>query len=168
MKIDIRQQISDNWLAVVLVVVLIFFLLKQNKLLINQMTKNIGRKWLNPEETIEIYDLYIDHHITEKIKYVKKILDRNSIQKRKVEIQKNIISQFDTLTNDLCNKLSKFNTPAWDLGKIIKDNLEADAFYDGIFKIVFSDSTNENKLNDLRLYLNSFRTIFMEKAQKKI
>lgn len=70
---------------------------------------------MSKEQTTVVFRAMLDKHIQRKVLFLKNKLITNHIQKRQVEIKKQIRSEFETITQQEAQFLSTFNTPAGDI-----------------------------------------------------
>jgi len=167
MPIDIRQTAINLWAVWVLTFVFGFFILQMFKKILNKFLDTFTGKldeiiikldkvwckiWktlLSKEETIEIFTLILSEHICKKLEFLRWILVENSIHKRRPQIEKNIRSKIVEITQEEASKLSKYNSPAWDLGDMLM-TVDFNKFCKDINEIFFSEDEIDNKVSDLK------------------
>lgn len=121
---------------------------------------------LNTVDAIDYYYLLRSFYVRKKIGYLGEILEKNCIHERQDQIKKNINKEFWNITMLECSKLSKKITCAGDMGKIVQEVIDWDAFMFEIFYIFFgpiapdlSDQRKREmdhlKIKDIEVHINS-------------
>lgn len=132
------------------------------------LANNVGKTYLNANQTTMMFKLVMSEHIQKKIEICDQILTENDIFNREEQIKDNIYNDFQTITAEETNKLSQFNTPAWDLGLLVKTNIDWNKFMEDIYKRIFSRFSKEIKLSYLKKTMQSYANDILAKIEKKI
>ena len=124
----------------------------QQSSIIEALKELKGKTIIDKDILYQIYTQYAVNHANKKVSYVKKILEFNNIHKREAIIKVNIESKFREYTQKEICFFKKLNSDFGNLGALFSrwiDSIWDDAM-EGTYKIVFSDSTIEQKLSDLK------------------
>ncbi len=123
---------------------------------VSQLAIRIEGPPLDLEKSLYIFRETMKDHIYLKAQYIGKILNDNDIDRRKNQIKKNIEVEFKKITNQEIEDLGKFKSICGNIGKIIQDNIKWPLILDGVYSIIFSDSTEPQKIMDLKSLLQGF------------
>lgn len=122
----------------------------------------ISRGGLSAKQQVSVFEIIMQNHITRKLDLVEKILIKNDIHNRRCQIEKNIMSEFQRITQEEITVLRHLNMPIF-AGFLIE--LDWPVFVDGCGQIIFTTQTIENKLLDLKSYMNSFVTSMIKRYE---
>ena len=126
---------------------------------LDSLIKNSGKRYANKEESIYEFRLALRDHIWTKLEIIWDILERNSIKRRRKEIEQYIRTEFDRITRIWADHLSWINSPAGDMWQMLRE-IDFDKFYKQVFAIVFKDidgtkdSIIREKIKDLKTLMN--------------
>lgn len=129
-------------------------LVSNNTHALERMSHSIGKTLLTGPQSVVLFDLVMNEHINKKISFVENILIENNINGRPQQIKDNIRSKFIEVTSKEASILKEFNSVAGDMGKLLL-SFNMESLFEATYKIVFSNDTVENKVNDLRLHMNN-------------
>lgn len=150
--------IQNLWFPIVIALLLFYKLPPQFdeiKSLLKVIANNVWKELLSEENSIMIFKLVLHEHIDRKIDYIKDILTVNNIDKRKDSIIANIKTEFTRITQEECEKLSRFNCPAWDMWDILLTSVDFEELYTKIFSIFFWAWDIDRKCTDIKKVLES-------------
>jgi hypothetical protein len=123
---------------------------------VSQLAIRIEGPPLDLEKSLYIFRETMKDHIYLKAQYIGKILHDNDLGRRRNQIKKNIEIEFKKITNQEIEDLGKFKSVCGNIGKIIQDNIKWPLILDGVYNIIFSDSTEPQKIMDLKSVLQGF------------
>lgn len=159
--------ISTWWLPIVISAVFILLSIKKDNMIaakLEQMIWLLWKNYFNKEDALAYFKLILREHISRKLEIIWDILEKNSIDKRMTEIKARIKTEFDTITQDWVHRLSKINSPVWDMWAVLAA-VDFDRFYCEVYDILFKKVEWERyhvlrmKIKDLRFlmewYVNS-------------
>lgn len=135
---------------------------------IDKFANNIGKTLLDRDQTILVIKSLLFEHIDEKVNYALEILRHNDIHNRVEQIEKNLRIKYAEITQRITRKLSMFNTPAGDCGRLLTEFLDFSTFMEEVYVVFFSDSDIDTKALDLRSLMKGYCTAFLEKVNKEI
>lgn len=167
--------ISTGWLPIVISAVFILLSIKKDNMIaakLEQMIWLLWKNFFNREDAVKFFKLILWRHITKKLDIIRDILEKNSIEKRANEIKARIRTEFDWITQDWIQELSKINSPVWDMWEVLAW-VNFETFYNEVFDILFKKVEWEKymvintKERDLRFlmewYVNSLVKILENK-----
>lgn len=117
------------------------------------LADKISTSFLDADNSIELFRIVMQNHVNNKIDYINDVLTKNDIENRKQQIQENIKSKFDHITQMETDILSKYNSICGDMGQYLLESVDWDEFYKKVNSIVFSDFEKEQKIEDLKNYM---------------
>ena len=136
---------------------------------IDQVNKKTGQTVMKSDETIELFKWCMSDHIDQKVKYAREILEINKINERKEMIKKNLLTKFKSITQDEAGRLSRYNTPAGDIGKILNDSVDWKKFMEEIYDIFFREDMDVNmKCSYMRSIMRSYVNDLIGIIEKKM
>lgn len=128
---------------------------------ITELARSIERMnmpHLDVELSLDIFKETTNSHIWLKLKVIGDVLRRNDISSRESSIRHNIENEYRIIISDAVKKLSKYKSVCGDMGKILTDSINSigwTEYLSPIYKIVFSDFKEEDKIKDITGYLKS-------------
>jgi len=166
--------VKELWFPIAISIILLYFLinkwskkLDEIKHILTIIAVNVWKTLLNSEQTILIFKWCLSEHIFMKLKYAKQILIENDIQNRKEQIKLNLLNEFKKITEEEATKLSQFNTPAWDLWKILLKT-DFNKFMSEVYDIFFSNSSIDKKCNDMNYLMFWYVNTMVSEIKDKI
>jgi len=120
------------------------------------LTDKVSAPYFNVDDSISLFRVIMEGHITEKTKFIKAILEKNDIHNRKKQILDNIEVKFKQITQKESELLSHYKSACGDMGQYLGDNIPWPKFMKQVEEIVFSDCTIPQKLNDLEAAMNRY------------
>jgi hypothetical protein len=133
--------------------------------MIKKDIRSIKYNYLNTDLSVDLYRKFATIHTFRKCDFLKQILEKNDISSRKEEIKRNIKSEFESITNEEAEDISRFKSVVGDLGHIVTSNIDWEEYFDDTFKIVFDiNSTIEQKIFDFKKVMS----LYIIKIEKKI
>jgi hypothetical protein len=121
-----------------------------------QLTKMSMSSYLSTDLSIDLFRKMAEVHTFRKLKFIDKILKYNNLEQRKDQIKKNIEAEFRRITDMDIEQISRYKSVIGDIGAIVSDNIDWDELFNDTFNIVFSSSTNEQKLDDLEKTMGEY------------
>lgn len=122
-----------------------------------EIKKNTCR-YMDKDESIEMFDIIMNNHINEKLKIVREKIEQNHWNTRSSEIMKDIETRFRIITQDGISVMSRWYTPFGDMGKILEDYIDWKRFMEDIKKILSREGKSESdiryKLKDIEALMN--------------
>lgn len=118
----------------------------------------MGKTHMEKQDAIDYFRTILSNHIQNKLNVVWQILDRNDIYKRRCEIEKKVITEFNWITKRGAEKLSKINSSVGDMGELL---LEVDfkKFFNEVFEVLFRKDEIKDKYTYIRTKINDIRVI---------
>lgn len=122
---------------------------------------------LSSEESMMIYNAVMKNHVTKKLEFLADILEKNSIQTRRTQIEKNIEREFRKITSDETAKLSMVKSKCGDMGMTVRDRIIWDDFMEDVFEVFFQEGPEiRQKISDIKILMtdivDSIGTIIKE------
>jgi len=142
-------------------------LVNNNTHALERMSHSIGKTLLSGEQAIVFFNLVLNEHINKKLAFVRGVLTENHIDSRPQQIKDNLRSKFIEITSKEAGILKGFNSVAGDMGKILL-SFDIDLVLEATYKIVFSSDSIDNKINDLRMYMNNCVSDLIRTIEEKI
>lgn len=104
----------------------------------------------------------------DKLKYLKDLLIKNSIQERKETLKENIRTELMKQSAIYIQELNNYNTSAWLVGDYIYNNFPMDKFLKDLYTIFFEDIKNKNKELVIENKINDIRSLMSRYQQKTV
>lgn len=128
--------------------------------LIKEISYAVGRTSLSRSQSVDMVREKMWYTSESKINYIKDILIKNNLSRRKPMITKNIKAELTRLSNIYVEELNNYNSELGNLGDLINDHFQTKEFFDELFYIVFRDKDNYSEATmEIELKLNDIRTI---------
>lgn len=122
----------------------------------------ISRGGLSAKQQVSVFEIIMQNHIAKKLDLIEKILIVNDIHNRRCQIERNITAEFQRITQEEITILRHLNMPVF-AGFLIE--LDWGSFVPGCGQIIFTNQTIENKLIDLKSYMNSYITAMIKRYE---
>lgn len=122
---------------------------------ISILTDKVSSPYNNTEKSLLIFYTVMSNHIYKKSKFLGEVLEHNSLHDREKQIKHNIENKFKSITNEEAAKLSKFKSVCGDMGKILQESIDWDDLLERVYKIIFSDFKDHQKIMDIQTMMNS-------------
>lgn len=122
----------------------------------------ISRGGLSAKQQVSVFEIIMTNHIARKLDLVEKILIKNDIHNRRCQIEKNILAEFQRITQEEITILRHLNMPVF-AGFLIE--LDWPVFVDGCGQVIFTNQSIENKILDLKSYMTSFVTTMIKRYE---
>ena len=134
---------------------------------VKAMSLNIGKTQLSPAQAVDLFKAIMLEHIERKLDYAKDVLEKNHIEARRTQIEKNLMNKFRSITMEEAEKLSGYNTMAGDMGKLLL-SIDFDQFMNDVYEIFFSKQDVPTKLTDLRLVMRGYVNELLNNIDKEV
>lgn len=132
-------------------------MMDQNKIQFETLLSNNKNVYLPTDLSIDLYRNMATVHVQKKLRFIKKILEKNDIVNRENEIKRNIECEFRRITNEGTEQISRYKSVIGDMGSIINDNVDWPELLEETYSIIFNNKSNKaQKLNDLNRNLDSY------------
>lgn len=120
------------------------------------MSLNIGKTQLSACQAVDLFKAIMLEHIERKLDYAREVLEKNHIEERRPQIEKNLMNKFKSITMEEAEKLSSYNSVAGDMGKILL-SIDFDQFMSDVYDIFFEKNNPiPTKITDLRLLMRGY------------
>lgn len=118
------------------------------------LTDKVSSPYLDTRCSLIIYKSIMKEHVSLKIKLLEEILEKNSIQTRRLQIEDNIEREFKRITAEESDKLSNFKSVCGDMGKTIQEEVQWKPLFSSLNGIFFSNDKPHLKIIDIKTLLN--------------
>lgn len=123
---------------------------------VSTLTAKVSSPYIDMERSLIIFRSVMKEHVQKKLEYLSDVLEKNSINERRSQIEKNIEQKFKDITGGEAFKLSQFKSVAGDMGRILIDGINWDIFLKDVYDIFFSSDTSHNKIMDIKEMMNGY------------
>ncbi len=141
--------------------------LDEIKDLLRIISVNVGKTFLSSEQTIDVFRWCLHEHIQKKLEFAGALLVKNDIKNRREQIKAQLQSEFYRITQEEATRLSSFNTPAWDLGKMLM-SINFEHFMEEIYTVFFSEGEIRAKILDMKAIMNSYVNELIKEIKDRI
>ncbi len=118
------------------------------------LTDKVSSPYLDVNRSVELFRIVMENHISKKMKFIKSVLENNSLETRRKQIEHNLENEFRRITTNEAEKLSRYHSVCGDIGKTLEKTIEWGKFLSTIYQIFFSEFTHEQKMTDIEAYMN--------------
>jgi len=175
---QILEMISKYWISTVFATILLVVFLRYAFSTLSIMLSKldliielITKRELLDFQTIWVFKSVLSECIHKKLMFAKTKLIENNIKTRRPQIEQALSTQFYKFTQEECQFLSTFKTPAWDIWKIFAEILDYEQwkqYMKWIYYIFFWEWEIQTKVDDMSAYMNEIVNSMVAKIESNL
>ncbi len=112
-----------------------------------EVTKSIGKTSLSDEQIVVVAKTSVWYWSEKKLKYIKKVLEKNWLTERRTTIEKQLRTELDRLSMQYIEELNGYTSSVGLVWNWVWDNFPMDEFMKELYLVIFAPK-KDNKTKD--------------------
>ena len=143
-------------LSIILVITMVSMFAKRMKGLTDAiviLTDKVSVPYLDVQQSMFVFRSVSSECIQRSLAYLGDVLEKNSIQERRAQIEQNIEREIKNIMIDEAGKLSTINSVCGDMGQTLLSSIDWETIKVALFGIFFSNDPIKSKIQDIKILL---------------